>query len=222
MALIECPECGRPVSDKAAACPSCGHPIAAHYIYPRGLAPSDLTAAVGAEKRGTKEAALAEKLAGKEAARAEERARRELGRSQGGRSSIGRVLVTILVLGIIAVGLGRMEVSQKNEEKPCTSDWRKCSDNADLVNHYLSDYRAQDSCKSEAEKLARYGSPKFPWLYPFSTFYSGDQYLKTGIAVLVEKEAQFSNAFGGMVRSTVTCTYDLNQKKVLNVSIAPN
>lgn len=27
MALIKCPECGRQVSDKAAACPDCGYPI---------------------------------------------------------------------------------------------------------------------------------------------------------------------------------------------------
>ena len=29
MALIECPECGREVSDSAAACPECAYPIAA-------------------------------------------------------------------------------------------------------------------------------------------------------------------------------------------------
>lgn len=29
MALIKCPECGREVSDKAAACPHCGYPLAA-------------------------------------------------------------------------------------------------------------------------------------------------------------------------------------------------
>lgn len=28
MALIECPDCSRPVSDRAAACPGCGHPVA--------------------------------------------------------------------------------------------------------------------------------------------------------------------------------------------------
>ena len=40
MALIECSECRRQVSDRAAACPSCGHPIAARDYYPRAeLAP---------------------------------------------------------------------------------------------------------------------------------------------------------------------------------------
>ena len=29
MALIQCPECGKEVSDKALACPNCGNPIAA-------------------------------------------------------------------------------------------------------------------------------------------------------------------------------------------------
>lgn len=27
MALIECPECGKEVSDQAKNCPNCGHPI---------------------------------------------------------------------------------------------------------------------------------------------------------------------------------------------------
>lgn len=27
MALIKCPECGREISDKAAACPGCGYPL---------------------------------------------------------------------------------------------------------------------------------------------------------------------------------------------------
>ena len=29
MALIECPECGQNVSDRANACPNCGYPISA-------------------------------------------------------------------------------------------------------------------------------------------------------------------------------------------------
>ena len=27
MAIIKCPECGKEVSDRAAACPGCGYPI---------------------------------------------------------------------------------------------------------------------------------------------------------------------------------------------------
>ena len=29
MALVQCPDCGNDVSDKAPACPACGHPMAA-------------------------------------------------------------------------------------------------------------------------------------------------------------------------------------------------
>ena len=29
MALIECPECGQSVSDRAVACPNCGYPVSA-------------------------------------------------------------------------------------------------------------------------------------------------------------------------------------------------
>jgi hypothetical protein len=104
----------------------------------------------------------------------------------------------------------------------CISDWRKCSDNADLVNHYNAIGIAQGDCEREANNRARYGSPKWPSLDYFGSFYTGDRYPKTGIAVLVEKDAQLSNAFGAMVHSTVTCTYDLNQKKVMDINVAPN
>jgi hypothetical protein len=70
-------------------------------------------------------------------------------------------------------------------------------------------------------KRAQYGDPKFPWLFPFSTFYKGDQYLKTGIAILIEKDAQYQNGFGAMVHSEVKCTYDLRAKQVLNIEISP-
>ena len=74
---------------------------------------------------------------------------------------------------------------------------------------------------SEAEHRAKYGTPKWPSL-AFGTFHKGGDSPKTGILVLLEKEAQFSNVFGGMAHSTVICTYDLNENKVLNVIIAAN
>lgn len=40
MALIQCSECGREVSDKAAACPGCGAPIAAPAASPAPAAPA--------------------------------------------------------------------------------------------------------------------------------------------------------------------------------------
>lgn len=233
MALIACPECRRQVSDKAAACPNCGHPIAAA-DHPRELMPDASTVAehmqngaggpTRAEKRASKSAWQAEERVRKrETALAELQAQKKARRAESG--GIGK---SIFVAAVIGGGLGLYFVlgsPGKDEKKVitgCTSNWRLCADNGDLVNNYLSDHSAQSACKDEAEKLARYGSPKFPWLYFFDTFNRGNDYPRTGIAVLFEKDAQFSNAFGAMVHSTVTCTYDLNQNKVLNVSIAGN
>jgi len=63
----------------------------------------------------------------------------------------------------------------------------------------------------KAETLAKFGSPVWPW-FAFGSFYSGDNYVKTGIAVLVEPDAQFQNGFGAMVHSRVVCTYDMNRQ----------
>lgn len=37
MALINCPECGKQISDKAASCPNCGYPIADQPITTRAM-----------------------------------------------------------------------------------------------------------------------------------------------------------------------------------------
>jgi hypothetical protein len=146
----------------------------------------------------------------------------ERSNGQLGRGCAGIIVLIGLVVGFSYLGGEKGEKGGGNPIISCTSDWHKCVDNADLVNHYLSNHSAQDSCKQEAESLAKYGTPKFPFLYYFDTFYKGDQYPKTGIAVLIEKDAQYSNGFGAMVHSTATCTYDLNQKKVVTVNITPN
>lgn len=40
MALINCPECGQQISDKAQSCPVCGHPIGGAQSYTNSVAPS--------------------------------------------------------------------------------------------------------------------------------------------------------------------------------------
>ena len=54
MALIECPDCGKPVSPEAHACPNCGYPVAdklAQKPAPGGTTPSPSSAEVLAEVR---------------------------------------------------------------------------------------------------------------------------------------------------------------------------
>jgi hypothetical protein len=86
----------------------------------------------------------------------------------------------------------------------CKTDWTRCTDNEDLANNYSSYSRAHVACEHDATSRAKYGDPKFSWL-SFGTFYVGDQYPKTGLAILIEKDAQYQNVFGAMVHSEVKC-----------------
>jgi hypothetical protein len=99
-------------------------------------------------------------------------------------------LAVLLFVGLIIVLASGNSESEKEKANPtCKSDWRRCADNADLVNHYDGVISAQTSCQWEAKKLAKYGEPKFPFL-AFSSFYTGNAYVKTGIAVFIEKDAK--------------------------------
>ena len=43
MALINCPECGKQISDRAASCPDCGYPInATHTLAPQADASKEI------------------------------------------------------------------------------------------------------------------------------------------------------------------------------------
>lgn len=46
MAIIRCPECGREISDKAAACPSCGAPVSSGKVAPARNASGIRTGAI--------------------------------------------------------------------------------------------------------------------------------------------------------------------------------
>ncbi|WP_315736290.1 MULTISPECIES: zinc ribbon domain-containing protein [unclassified Bradyrhizobium] len=198
MALIECPECGARVSVRASACPQCGHPIAE---YPSS---DPLTAARAQRWLKSESAHEAERPLPKKANR-------------------GCASVFVLLLVFIGVGaiIGDRDDEKEKANPTCKSDWRRCSDNADLVNNFRDISYGQASCKTEAQKLAKFGEPKFPFL-AFSTFYKGDNYVKSGIVTLVEKEAQFQNGFGAMVHSTVICKYDLNIKQAVDVKVSSN
>jgi hypothetical protein len=102
---------------------------------------------------------------------------------------------------------------------PCNSDWSKCADNSQMANNFKEWSRGKVACKYAANEKARYGTPVWPWL-AFSSFYPGTNYVTSGIAVLIERDAQFQNGFGAMVHSRVECTYDLRAEKVTDVIIS--
>src|SRR6185503_4734185 len=138
-----------------------------------------------------------------------------------GAANIGCSIALGLFLLVFFAGYlsNRAENNREAANPTCKSDWRRCSDNADLVNNYNGVISAQVACRIEADSRARYGTPEWPFL-PFGTFTTGDQYVKTGKAIFIEQDANFQNGFGAMVRSRVTCSYDLNGKKVVDVIIA--
>jgi hypothetical protein len=128
--------------------------------------------------------------------------------------------------------LTTVNVSMAAEKEPtCRDDWHICKDNRELVNSYmpflnpankgnLTVVGMSNACKEKAEAMAKYGTPKWPW-FAFSSFYDGDNYIKTGRVSLVEPDAQFSNAFGAMAHVRVMCIYDLKDSKVMDINVIP-
>jgi hypothetical protein len=115
-------------------------------------------------------------------------------------------------------------VQEANKPKPppgppsCKSDWHLCVDNSDFANNYDDRFKIKSACKRAAEDRAKYGDVEWPWL-AFSSYIPGDDYPKTGIIKVAEKDAKFTNGFNAKVRSFVSCTYDLNSNKVTDIVI---
>lgn len=130
-----------------------------------------------------------------------------------------------LTFGLVAMTAGIMSgcsVDETSPHGPCKLDWKKCADNAEIMNEAPGPaIHAQVACKMAANRLAKFGTPEWPsWPSPvFSTFNAGDSALKTGILILVEKDAKFSNGFGAMAHVEVRCTYDMNADRVVDVTV---
>ena len=109
------------------------------------------------------------------------------------------------------------------QEELCKEQWSQCADNEQLANNYKGWSDAQASCKSAADDLAKYGTPDWGgWLHmAFGTYLKGTDYVKTGVAVLIDQDVKFQNAFGAMARSEVRCKYDLRTEKILDVKVTP-
>ena len=132
-------------------------------------------------------------------------------------------VVLLLAVGLfVALMMSISSDSEKEAKNPtCKSDWHRCVDNADMVNNFKDWFSVRYDCERAAVKLAKYNEPKFV-SHSFGRFYTGDNYVKTGIVTAIEPDAKFSNAFGAMVSSTVNCKYDLNRKLVIDASIKAN
>ena len=135
------------------------------------------------------------------------------------------VYTTLGIFALVALALfAHSFVPPKDAPTPpknelCESDWTKCADNAEIVRSYRGWLDVQVACRIAAIEAAKYGTPTWP-LVPFQGFSAGRTYVDSGVVVAVEPEAKFPNATGAMIRSRVTCTYDLRTKRVVNMAVS--
>jgi hypothetical protein len=137
------------------------------------------------------------------------------------KSRLGGLLAILLILIAVSVVINHTNQPGSTtavQDDSCRSDWTKCTDNEQLVNQYSDWSLVQVRCKQAAKDRAKYGSPDWPWL-AFGSFYKGNNYVTSGTAIAIERDAQFSNGFGAMVHSQVICRYDLRAKRVTDVQI---
>lgn len=136
---------------------------------------------------------------------------------------IGSLVFMIIVAMIWPVnGQNEQAGNQANvsQEDACTDDWHKCADNGMLVNHWKGVFDAKIACEQEADNEAKYGHPTFS-LVSFSTYVTGKSYLNTGLLLLEDDDSTFQNGFGAAARVQVQCLYDLNNSKVVDMSVTP-
>lgn len=107
----------------------------------------------------------------------------------------------------------------EEREAACREDWSKCETQSDLINNYQGISLAKVMCKMQAEEMAKYGDPDFPWLSFFDTFYKNEKSYQSGRVTLIEPAAKFQNVFGAMAKTRVTCLYDLRTETVVSINI---
>jgi hypothetical protein len=108
-----------------------------------------------------------------------------------------------------------------NQYSFCSQFWNACKDNSDLANNFDGWYDAEAACKIATNNQARYGTPDWGGWFstPFGKFYSGDNYVSSGVAILIEDNVKLQNGFGATVRSRVECRYDLAEEEVVGISV---
>jgi hypothetical protein len=104
----------------------------------------------------------------------------------------------------------RLSPQEYQQLTACRSDWRNCKDNAQFMNESSERSWVSTACKMETENRVRYGTPVWPWLFQFTHFRSGTDYLITGKVQAREPEVQLQNRNGAMEHVDVECFYDLN------------
>lgn len=118
--------------------------------------------------------------------------------------------------------IGDKIVTDRNTKKAkiaaCKADWSRCQTQEELISNFRGISQARVSCKMAAVDVAKYGTPDFPWI-PFAQFYPRENSTETGKITLIDTDVKFQNGFGAMVKSEAECFYDLENERVINISI---
>ena len=131
-----------------------------------------------------------------------------------GRNALGLLALFILIPAVMHQGNSTTTKSPE-PEPACASDWTKCANVEDMANNFHGWSRAKVDCEWDANKMAKYGTPEWPWI-DFGSFYPGPV---TGKATLIEPDAKFQNGFGAMAHTRVVCEYDFRANKVINITL---
>jgi hypothetical protein len=138
--------------------------------------------------------------------------------------SPGKVILLVVAFALVVAGLEKLGlVSKPAPTAPpsaCSTNWTLCVDNADLVNNNRSvRIDAKAACTTAANERARYGTPVWP-SGSFDQYIPGNDYITTGRMVLREDDVKFQNGFGVLARTSVTCTYDLRSRQVVDLKVS--
>lgn len=129
---------------------------------------------------------------------------------RGGR--LGCLFYLFVIIGgfVLLYNWGKDIEDQEARSPTCVSDYKKCSDNEEVVERHKSKNHVSISveCLFAAKALARFGEPEFPSL-SFTRYFPGHDYIERGTATLIEDDARFQNGFGAKEHVAVTCSYDL-------------
>ena len=94
----------------------------------------------------------------------------------------------------------------------CHDDITLCKDNADVIKNFKNVSYAINMCKKAAAEKAKWGTPQ--WSDDIFPYYNtGNDFPKTKIIEITDRNARFSNGFGAMSKATVDCVYDFNNDK---------
>ena len=105
----------------------------------------------------------------------------------------------------------------------CSTDWHQCKNDVDLFQNFQGISDIQAACKAGVESATK---SEIRWPSPYFSYFRGSEATKTtvesGVVFLIEPNVQYPNELGAMLYSTITCSYDLNQRKVVGLTVSSN